>query len=670
MRPSQTRRVIRFRGPSALVVLWLAACHEGDGVFTSDDVMLTGSGSNSTHASVDASAGNDTPPDSTTPPGSDEASDDDTTDDGADDSSACRLPAFAPEPVALNLACDIPLQLGGFEPVVEWKWGDHHFCGPAVAGQTIDSNGSGSLDKDDLPLLFLYRSADVVALWGDGSGVAWEADGNYGDYDGGLALGDLDGDGWQELITANNSAVCALDARDGSEKWCSVDLGDNIDPSGINYPAIADMDGDGQAEVILGSKILSSTGAVIGAGKLGKGGTPWNNSDVTYGVLSAVVDLDGDGVQEVVTGSAAYDLDGNTVWENGGADGFVAVADFDLDGQGEIIKTSGTRLYGMESDGTEVWGPIDFAVGDYGGYLGPPAIDDLDGDGTPELVVSAYDKLVALRWGGEEMWTAEIEDYSGSAGPVLFDFEKDGFPEVLYADEVAIRFFSGLDGSLKFLSTAHASDTLFETPIVADIDGDDQVEIVLGHCSGDAEIGAITIYGDAAESWPPGRKTWNQHTYHITNVGDLGSIPAAYTSNWLADNNFNSFRSGDVGAQPGEFHDLQAEVVGVCEASCADGSVSVTARVRNAGTLEVPAGLAITLRAGETGPVVAAQLTTRQIPAATTGELVVFVVDAADLAGTLPVVTVDDQGAGDAKLYECDEQNNTATWSTPVCANL
>ena len=96
----------------------------------------------------------------------------------------------------------------------------------------------------------------------------------------------------------------------------------------------------------------------------------------------------------------------------------------------------------------------------------------------------------------------------------------------------------------------------------------------------------------------------------------------------------------------------------------------MTARVRNAGTLEVPAGLAITLRAGETGPVVAAQLTTRQIPAATTGELVVFVVDAADLAGTLPVVTVDDQGAGDAKLYECDEQNNTATWSTPVCANL
>jgi hypothetical protein len=679
MRPSQTRRVIRLHGPSGLitihgsaliacVVLWLAACHEGDGVFTSDDVMLTGSGANSTHSSVDEGAGNDTPPDSTTPPGSDDTTDD-TTDDGAEASDACRLPAPTDEAVALNLACDIPLQGGGFDPVVEWKWGDHHFCGPAVAGQTIDSNANGRLDDDDLPLLFLYRNADVVALWGDGSGVAWEADGNYGDYDGGLALGDLDGDGWQELVTANNSAVCALDARDGSEKWCSVDLGDGIDPNGINYPAIADMDGDGQAEVILGSKILSSTGAVIGSGKLGKGGTPWDdNADVTYGVLSAVVDLDGDGVQEVVTGSAAYDLDGNTVWENGGLDGFVAVADFDLDGQGEIIKTSGTKLYGMESDGTEVWGPIDFAI-DEAGYLGPPAIDDLDGDGTPELVVSSYNRLVALRWGGETMWTAEIEDFSGSAGPVLFDFEKDGFPEVLYADEVAVRFFSGLDGSLKFLSHAHASDTLFETPIVADIDGDDQVEIVVGHCSGDAEIGAITVYGDAGESWPPGRKTWNQHTYHISNVGDLGHVPAAYASNWLTDNNFNSFRSGDVGAQPGEFHDLQAEVLHVCEASCADGSVSVTARVRNAGTLEVPAGLAITLRAGETGPVVAAQLTTRKIPAATTGELVTFVVDAADLAGTRPVVTVDDQGAGDAKLYECDEQNNTATWSTPVCAN-
>jgi hypothetical protein len=273
-----------------------------------------------------------------------------------------------------------------------------------------------------------------------------------------------------------------------------------------------------------------------------------------------------------------------------------------------------------------------------------------------------------MRWGGEPLWTATIEDISGSAGPVLFDFEKDGFPEVLIADEVAVRFFSGLDGSLKFLSTAHASNTQFETPIVADVDGDDQAEIVLGHCSGDADIGAITVYGDAGGSWPPGRKIWNQHTYHISNIGDLGRVPADYRSNWLGDDNFNSFRSGDIGQRPGEFHDLQAEIVAVCEAACHAGSVSLTARVRNAGTLDVPAGIGVTVRAGDGGPIVAARLTAAPIPATTTGELLTFVLDAADLADTVPFVTVDESGAGGAELFECDEQNNSVSWSAPVCA--
>lgn len=57
----------------------------------------------------------------------------------------------------------------------------------------------------------------------------------------------------------------------------------------------------------------------------------------------------------------------------------------------------------------------------------------------------------------------------------------------------------------------------FEGPIAV-IDNDDQVEIVLGHHSANAQIGAVTVYGDTDKSWPPGRKVWNQHAYSITNV--------------------------------------------------------------------------------------------------------------------------------------------------------
>ena len=429
----------------------------------------------------------------------------------------CSPPDDLPvEDVPLNEACDIPLQVGSFNPVIEWKYGTSSFYGPPVAGQTIDTNQSGGIDAQDLPHVFLYQGSGVVALRGDGSGVAWMSGAGYASQ-GGLALGDLEGDGWLEVITANVTKVCALDGRDGAQKWCTNVPPASADTYGYNNPSIADMDGDGSAEVILGSSILDATGAIVGTGLQGHGGAPFGGmpNNGQYGDLSAVVDLDADGILEVVTGNAAYDMDGNTLWQNGELDGLIAVADFDLDGEGEIVKTSGIHVFGMESDGTPAWGPVT-----YGGNLGAPAIDDLDGDGTPELVLGAQNNLVALEWGGTVLWQAPIQDGSGAAGPVLFDFEKDGFPEVLYADEVAIRFFSGVDGSLKFQSMEHSSGTALETPIVVDVDGDDHVEIVLGHGNA-GQFGAITVYGDAGNTWPPGRKIWNQHGYHITNVIDL-----------------------------------------------------------------------------------------------------------------------------------------------------
>ncbi len=578
----------------------------------------------------------------------------------------CPEPDFPEEDVPLNESCDIPLQMGTFTPVVEWKWGSGTFCGPAVAGQTIDTNMTGKIDSKDKPVVYLYQSGQVVALWGDGSGVAWQKAGNFGK-DGGFSLGDIDGDGWSELITASNNTVCALDARDGTQKWCNATLAASMDSLGYNYPSIADMDGDGLAEVVIGNSILDSAGNLLGKGAQGKGAAHYggNPNGGTYGALSAVTDLDGDGVQEVVTGNAAYDHDGLTIWQNGTIDGLVAIADFDGDGLGEIVKTSGTLLYGMEHDGKPAWGPLT-----YTGNIGVPAIDDLDGDGTPEFVFAAQNKLLAMEWGGALLWQTTITDSSGAAGPVLFDFEMDGYPEVLFADEKAIRFFSGLDGTVKFTSMEHSSYTILETPIVADVDGDNQVEIVLGHCSGNAQFGAITVYGDLNKSWPPGRKIWNQHTYHITNVNDLGSIPKQYSSNWLNKLNFNSFRSADVGQQPGEYHDLQVEILSVCEDKCEQGSFFMAARPRNAGTLEVPAGIPVTVRAGMGGPIVVTIETTLPIPPGKTGEVLWFEFEAKKLAQKQPVITVDDTGVGEGKIFECDETNNTAVWPNEVCPTV
>lgn len=562
-------------------------------------------------------------------------------------------PVFEPEDVPLNEECDVELQIGSFNPEIEWKYGSSSYAGPVAAGQIVDTNESGAIDPTDMPVILIYQAGAVIALLGDGSGVAWQTPGAYGLAGSGIALGDLEGDGWPEVITAGSNQVCALNGQTGAEKWCLGGLAHpDFATSGYNFPSVVDMDGDGLAEVTVARIIIDSAGNLIAKGSLGKGGT------ASYGAMSVPADLDLDGQVELITGNAAYDVDGNVVWQNGGLDGMVAVADFDLDGDGEIVKVTGKTVVGMETDGTEVWGPLN-----YPGNMGAPAIDDLDGDGTPELLFAAQNSLVAMEWGGDVIWTAAITDSSGAAGPSLFDFEMDGYPEVLFADEQKIRFFSGLDGAVKFSSDAHQSGTILEYPVVADVDNDGEVEIVLGHHTANNTIGAVTVYGDADHTWPPGRKIWNQYAYSITNVGPLGEIPKVAAANWPE---YNNFRSADIGLPPGDYIDLLAEVLSSCTDDCSDVAY-IAARVRNAGNVEAPAGISLTLRAGMGGPVLGTEVTQDVIPPGKTGEVVVFIVQAADLGMSDPEVTVDDLGDGTGDIFECVEENNAALGEALIC---
>jgi hypothetical protein len=592
--------------------------------------------------------------------GDDTFSDEDDT--GQPDVDAC---GEAEEPplgtVIINDECEVEYQTGTFSPTVEWTYGSADFCGPAVVGPTMDTDGNGVVDAEDDPLVFLYQYNQVHALRGTDGSVAWTSAAVGNDY-GGMALGDVDADGQPDIVTAGSGTICALDGSTGMQLWCNSTLYSVMDAYGYNYPAIADMDGDGFPEVTIGSAILDgSTGVERGRGSYGIGTAPYYQSTGTYGTLSVPVDLDGDGMLELVTGNAAYNVDGSVKWANGGLDGLVAVADFDGDGQGEIVKTSAAYITGMETDGSVVW-EVSYAQGVYIA-MGAPAIDDLDGDGTPEIVFAAQDKLYAMEWGGQVMWTQSIADTSGAAGPTLFDFEMDGYPEVLYADETTIRFFNGLDGSTKFTSSAHGSVTILETPIVADVDGDEQVEIVLGHCSFGSYTG-ITVYGDANQSWPPGRKIWNQHAYSITNVNDDGSIPAGTPSNF---SEYNSFRSGDVGLPPSEYIDLVSEVLDVCEDECDEGLLYVAARIGNAGNIEAPAGIPVSLRAGAGGTILATEIIPDAIASGSTSTMVLFEINAADIAGYDPVVVANLDGAGAALVYECENNNNADNSGGPVC---
>ena len=566
---------------------------------------------------------------------------------GGDDPSTCSLDVQVSISVALNDVCDVPYQEGSFTPVVEWKLQGHNAYGPPSVAQLDDDNGDGYIDDQDTPDVIYSTNTGqgLVALDGATGQIKWTSN-RVTDIASGTAIGDIDGDGVPEIIAANGvSQIVALDNR-GDLLWQT-----NINNGSLSYflyPAIADMDGDGYAEIIAGRNILDHTGAVVGTGSYGLGACPNASGYYIEGSIAVPADLDGDGQLEAVVGNAAYRRDGTAVWANGGADGIPAIADMDLDGEPEIVVIGENRVWTLETDGTPTGWSASFSNTN---YLGPPAIDDLDGDGVPEFVIVGSGEMRAYEWDGTLLWSQVVQDQSGAAGPVLFDFEMDGYPEVVYADESTVRVFNGLDGSIKLQSDDHSSATGFETPIVADVDGDGEVEILMLHGSGSY---GLSVYGDADHSWPAGRQIWNQHAYSITNVSDDGSIPTSQQPNWES---YNNFRSGDAGQPPSEWEDLQPEIVEVCVKECPD-TLSLSVRVWNRGTTTVDAGAMVVVRAGSGGPIVAAESVNTVIDSGTSSAGVILEVAIADLGGAEPWVGLDDSAGPMQFMAECDTSNN------------
>ena len=419
--------------------------------------------------------------------------------------------------------CKTEPKIGGFEPVVEWTknaWAvapayNQIMMAPVVAAIT-DDDGDGVFGSDgDMPSVLVvnyagvdYQSSGVLrAISGDGSqellaiadkGVAACS---------GVAVGDLDGDGAPEIVAVLSGGAVAAFGHDGALKWTSAAYPGDIAFSFMASPAIADLDADGKPEVIIGRVILNNDGSLRGKGMYGTGAP-------TYGSTSFAADIDGDGMQEVIVGNAVYHADGSHLWSIPEPDGYPAVADFDKDGGPEIVVVSAGTVRLQTAGGGVLWN-----VPNPAGVGGPPTIADYDGDGMPEIGVAGKAGYVVFDTDGKVLWQQPTQDASSSVtGSSVYDFEGDGVADVIYADEINLYVYSGIDGAVKMKYEGHSSGTLIEYPIVVDVDNDGQVEIVVAHNNLIPDNYGVTVLGDLAKSWRPGRKVWNQHAYSITNI--------------------------------------------------------------------------------------------------------------------------------------------------------
>ncbi len=619
-----------------------------------------------------------------------------------------------------------------FEDIeVTLEWGN-------INDQSISSPMVADLDADGVPEVVVittvdegagYEAGDLVVLDGALGTEKWRIDhdvagavGPHGRSTVGIA--DIDGDGAPDVVFAGRPAggVSVIQAYDGLGNllWASHDVGGAA--QGLNVvngaPSFANFDGDPGAEIVFGAAVIDNDGVVVwDQGGGGDGAAFGTNSGYTGGI-SAIVDLTGDGFAEIVSGRNAWSVDWQPgpvvtlapLWDAGAPDGYPAIADLDLDGDPEVVLVASGTVRVLDGSTGLAWcgvdpagvmcdaddslrtAPIDLPGGGRGG---PPTIADFDGDGRPELAAaggSSY-SVYDLARAGEDLvvpigdpvpaagsiyvrWSQTTQDQSSNAtGSSVFDFQGDGIAEVVYADECYLRVYSGVDGTV-ILEEPNSSATIHEYPLVVDVDGDGNSEIVVvandqaNNCAAIPDYvprHGVFVYGDAFDRWVQTRRVWTSHTYHVSNVTSAGNYPVAELDNWTSPD-LNNYRQNVQGEGVFNAPDLSVELaIGVGD--CLQLQLQIIATVRNIGALGVPAGVPVTLYEGEdaTGVAIETKLTLEPLLPGASEQLIWSVDAPADGSAASFFVSVDGEDPGLGFVAECDETNNTALTESAAC---
>lgn len=389
---------------------------------------------------------------------------------------------------------------------------------------------------------------------------------------------DLNGNGRKEIVVGGYDGMLYVAAYNGSswgkvwDRQTALDLNDASPPPPVlqptgridSAPAIGDIDKDGQLEIVVTTgglpnsatpeinrnggiivyELISSVGSnwefelksgwpFIMPDTMGQGNGGRDPDGVADGIKAAPTlgDIDGDGDLEIIT--IAYDRrirafhhDGTSVagWpiqrDSGdiilrGGESSAAIADIDNDGIDEVII--GTNSPPWNGDDQSGPFPPQYNTPDYSlatlwaingdSSLVPgfpvitqqivkssPAVGDIDGDGDLEIVVGTGEfpgyvngrQVYAWHHDGTPVsgWPTSTDDFMLSS-PALADLDKNGTLDVIIGCGIgAPPFCSKLyawDGNGNNLS-GFPIDTGYNLPyppVVADIDGDDNLEVIL-----------------------------------------------------------------------------------------------------------------------------------------------------------------------------------------------
>jgi hypothetical protein len=307
-------------------------------------------------------------------------------------------------------------------------------------------------------------------------------------------FGDVDGDGDLDAVVgvlggAYNPITTAADnlyfLEQYTEAWRIVTrrLIGQVDVGAESVPAVGDLDGDGDPDLLLGNKIDPRdprTARIYRLENVGLEGRPEFrlagalDVDGQFHYAPALADLDADGDLDLVVGTWNEDVrlyrnEGSRTARRFAADSEPLVeltrgshaspALADLDGDGDLDLVAGEssgELNLWRNDGTSREPSFVLVTDTLGGFdvgrRSAPALADLDEDGDLDLLVGSESGETAVFWnrGAGSLEAAFVRGGSalelpGTAAPVFADLDADGDPDLL-AGEIAggLRYYENV----------------------------------------------------------------------------------------------------------------------------------------------------------------------------------------------------------------------------------
>ena len=324
------------------------------------------------------------------------------------------------------------------------------------------------------------------------------------------AVGDIDGDGGNEVVTADSDRNLVCLGSDGKLKWNSRLRGQALQ---WNAPVIIDLDNDGHSEVIIGDD-RGFISCFDGMGKL-----KWEFQGDRGGVgpISAG-DVDGDGFPEIIFGTEAgrvycVSSGGRWLWEMEPDEdspfgrSAPVVADINGDDRMEVLIAKSNysprqQLYALDAaTGTRLW-EFETKLHVYTALV----VGDINADGQTEIICGDKASVVyCLDGSGKEVWKTPLVGAGIFSGPVLADVNGDGLSEII----TGVRSGSGQAASLYVLDSEGRileqypveGQGIQGSPAVFDIDGDGKLEILFAS-SGPAKLICLETNGTSEALWP------------------------------------------------------------------------------------------------------------------------------------------------------------------------